>query len=474
LTTAPGTAAQPLRVAIIGAGPTGYYTADPLLKNPKVVVEVDLFDRLPTPYGLVRLGVAPDHQKIKFVTNAFDKIAASPRFRFFGGVEIGKDVTVADLQALYHQIVFCTGAQTDRRMGIPGEDLSGSHPATEFVAWYNGHPDYRDCSFDLSPERVAVVGVGNVAVDVVRILCRTPEELATTDIADYALEALRKSRVKMVYLLGRRGPAQAAFTNPEVKELGELADADAIAIPEEVELDPLSRAEVERSQDRATLRKVEILQEYARRQPSGKSRQLFLRFLVSPQALIDDGAGHVAAMRLVKNELLASSTGALQARATDRVEEIPVGLVFRSVGYRGVPVPGVPFDEKGGVILNAKGRVLDPATRQPLRGLYTAGWIKRGPSGVIGTNKPDAAETVELMFEDLEPAAGHRRRGRSVDPRAPAARRLLRRLAQAQRDRGAARAGPGAAAGQADPRGGDAGGARPLRAQREIVSRSSP
>ena len=402
MTTAPGTAAQPLRVAIIGAGPTGYYTADPLLKNPKVVVEVDLFDRLPTPYGLVRLGVAPDHQKIKFVTNAFDKIAASPRFRFFGGVEIGKDVTVADLQAHYHQIVFCTGAQTDRRMGIPGEDLSGSHPATEFVAWYNGHPDYRDCSFDLSPERVAVVGVGNVAVDVVRILCRTPEELATTDIADYALEALRKSRVKVVYLLGRRGPAQAAFTNPEVKELGELADADAIAIPEEVELDPLSRAEVERSQDRATLRKVEILQEYARRQPSGKSRQLFLRFLVSPQALIDDGAGHVAAMRLVKNELQASSTGALQARATGRVEEIPVGLVFRSVGYRGVPVPGVPFDEKGGVILNAKGRVLDPATRQPLRGLYTAGWIKRGPSGVIGTNKPDAAETVELMFEDLE------------------------------------------------------------------------
>ncbi|PYN11245.1 MAG: NADP oxidoreductase, partial [Candidatus Rokuibacteriota bacterium] len=191
---------------------------------------------------------------------------------------------------------------------------------------------------------------------------------------------------------------QAAFTNPEVKELGELADADAIAIPEEVELDPLSRAEVERSQDRATLRKVEILQEYARRQPSGKSRQLFLRFLVSPQALIDDGAGHVAAMRLVKNELLASSTGALQARATDRVEEIPVGLVFRSVGYRGVPVPGVPFDEKGGVILNAKGRVLDPATRQPLRGLYTAGWIKRGPSGVIGTNKPDAAETVACML----------------------------------------------------------------------------
>jgi len=394
-----------LRVAIIGAGPTGFYAADHLLNHLEVVVEVDMFDRLPTPYGLVRLGVAPDHQKIKFVTNAFDKVAASSRFRFYGGVDFGKDVTLADLRAHYHQIVYCTGAQTDRRMGIPGEDLSGSHPATEFVAWYNGHPDYRDCAFDLSQESVAVVGVGNVAVDVVRILCRTPEELATTDIADYALEALRKSRVKEVYLLGRRGPAQAAFTNPEVKELGELADADITAIPQEIELDPLSRAAVERSQDRATLKKVEILRQYARRAPTGKSRRLVLRFLVSPVELIVDDAGRVAAMRLVRNELYATSTGALQPRATDRFEELPVGLVFRSVGYRGVPLPGVPFNESWGVILNDKGRVLDPATKQPVVGEYTAGWIKRGPTGVIGTNKPDAAETVECMFEDLARAA---------------------------------------------------------------------
>jgi ferredoxin--NADP+ reductase len=376
-------------------------------------VEVDLIDRLPTPYGLVRLGVAPDHQKIKFVTTAFDKVAANPRFRFYGGVELGKDVTVADLRTHYHQIVYCTGAQTDRRMGIPGEDLTGSHPATEFVAWYNGHPDYRHCEFDLSQERVAVVGVGNVAVDVVRILCRTPEELATTDIADYALEALRRSRVKEVYLLGRRGPAQAAFTNPEIRELGELADADVAARPDEVELDQLSRAAVERSQDRATLKKVEILKEYARRQPSGKSRRLTLRFLVSPVELTGDPRGRVAAMRLVRNELYATSTGALQPRATEQFEDLPVGLVFRSVGYRGVPLPGVPFNESWGVILNDKGRVLDPSTKQPLMGEYTAGWIKRGPTGVIGTNKPDAAETVECMVEDVA-------RGAVLEPAHPA------------------------------------------------------
>ena len=401
--TQPGTEAQPLRVAIVGAGPAGYYAADHLLRQDSVVVEVDMIDRLPTPYGLVRAGVAPDHQKIKSVTAAFDKVAAHPRFRFYGGVDFGKDITVADLRRHYHQILYSTGAQTDRRMGIPGEDLKGSHPATEFVAWYNGHPDYRDCRFDLSQERAAVVGVGNVAIDVARILCRSPQELATTDIADHALEALRNSRIKEVYLLGRRGPAQAAFTNPEVKEQGELADADVTARPEEVELDELSRAAVERSQDRAAVKKVEILREYAARKPGGKSKKLIIRFLVSPVELCGNEAGEVMALRLVRNRLEATAAGTLQAKPTDQLETLPVGLVFRSVGYRGVPLPGVPFHESWGVILNEHGRVLDPDTKQPVVGEYAAGWIKRGPTGVIGTNKPDAAQTVACMMGTSPP-----------------------------------------------------------------------
>jgi ferredoxin--NADP+ reductase len=345
--------------------------------------------------------VAPDHQKIKSVTAAYDRTAAHPNFRFYGNVEFGVDITLADLRDHYHQIIYCTGAQTDRSMGIPGEDLTGSHAATEFVAWYNGHPDYPDCQFDLSQERAAVVGVGNVAVDVARILCRTPEELATTDIADYALEALRHSHIKEVSLLGRRGPAQAAFTNPEIKELGELAGADIYVPPEEAELDELSQAELEHTQDRLTKKKVEILRSYAHRPDEGKPCQLIVRFLVSPVEILGDEQGRVRAIRLVKNKLFATEAGTLRSEPTDEYEELPVGLVFRSVGYRGVPLPGVPFHEKWGVILNDKGRVINPDTQQPVVGEYCAGWIKRGPSGVIGTNKPDAAETVSLMVEDL-------------------------------------------------------------------------
>jgi len=399
--TRPGTEAQPLRVAIIGAGPTGFYATDHLFRQPGLVVDVDLYDRVPTPYGLVRAGVAPDHQKIKAVTAAFDKVAAHPRFRFFGGVELGRHLSVDDLRAHYHMIIYTTGAQTDRRMGIPGEDLQRSHAATEFVAWYNGHPDYRDLTFDLSQERAAVVGVGNVAADVARILSRTPEELAATDIADYALEALSASRIREVYVLGRRGPAQAAFTNPEVRELGELTGADITAIPDEVEPDELTRQSLERAPDRATQKKVEILKEFARRAPTGKPKRLVMRFLVSPVEMLDDGQGAVGGMRLVKNRLYATATGTLQPKATGELEELSVGLAFRSVGYRGVPLPGVPFNDDWGVILNEKGRVLDAGTKQPLVGQYTAGWIKRGPTGVIGTNKPDAAETVAGMLEDL-------------------------------------------------------------------------
>jgi ferredoxin--NADP+ reductase len=425
--TRPGSDAAPLRVAIVGAGPTGYYAADHLFRQPELVVEIDMYDRVPTPYGLVRAGVAPDHQKIKSVTTSFDKVAANPRFRFYGAVELGRHISVDDLRAHYHMILYTTGAQTDRRMGIPGEDLRNSHPATEFVAWYNGHPDYCHLTFDLSQECAAIVGVGNVAVDVARILSRTPEELAVTDIADYALEALRASRVREVYLLGRRGPAQAAFTNPEAKELGELADADVTAIPDEVELDELSRAAMERAGDRATRKKVDLLQAYARRTPTGKRRRLVLRFLVSPVELLDDGTGAVGGMRLVRNKLYATDTGTLQPKPTGEFEDLPVGLVFRSVGYKGVALPGVPFNDQWGVILNEKGRVLDPDSKQPVVGEYTAGWIKRGPTGVIGTNKPDAAETVACMMEDL--AAD-----RYLAPAAPS-REAVARLIRARQPR---------------------------------------
>lgn len=395
-----GTESNPLRVAIIGAGPTGFYTAEHLFRQKDLVVEVDMFERLPTPYGLVRYGVAPDHQKIKSVTKVYDRTAKKPGFRFFGNVELGKHVTVADLRQHYHQIVYTTGAQTDRQLGVPGEDLQGSYPATEFVAWYNGHPDYRDYEVDLSQESAAVVGIGNVAMDVARILARTPEELATTDIADYALEALSKSNIKKIYILGRRGPAQAKFTTPEIKELGEMQDADVIVLPEEAELDEISKAELVNA-DRGMMKTVEVIQSYADREPCGKSCQIHVRFLVSPVELIGDENGQIVKMRLVKNELYQTESGSSRPRATDQFEEIPVGLVFRSVGYRGVALPDVPFYDKWGVILNQGGRVMKPETNEPVLGEYTGGWIKRGPSGVIGTNKPDALETVNHMLADL-------------------------------------------------------------------------
>ena len=395
-----GTAAAPLRVAIVGAGPSGFYVAEHLLNQEDLVVEIDMLERLPTPYGLVRGGVAPDHQKIKAVSATYDKIAANPRLRYYGYVEYGTHLSLDDLRGLYHQVVFTTGAPTDNRMGIPGEDLAGSYPATDFVAWYNGHPDYRELKFDFSGERVAIVGVGNVAVDVARILCRTSEELAKTDIADYALQALRESRIKEVTMLGRRGPAQAAFTNPELRELGQLPGADLIIRPEEAMLDDLSQAALDGGSDRSAGRKVTMLHDFAARQPDDKARRLTIRFLVSPTALLGDAEGRLSAMRLVKNELYATDSGTLRPRSTEQVEELPVDMVFRSVGYRGVPLQDVPFDERRGVIANAQGRVLQADGQEPLTGIYASGWIKRGPTGVIGTNKSDALETVKCMVAD--------------------------------------------------------------------------
>ena len=397
-----GTADQPLRVAVIGSGPAAFYASEALLKQPTRVIEVDMFERLPAPHGLVRHGVAPDHAKIKTVTRAYDAIAKHPRFRFFSNVEFGRHLTLEDLAQQYHQVLFATGTQTDRHMDIPGEDLAGSHGATEFVAWYNGHPDYRHHQFDLSVKRAAVVGVGNVAIDVARILVRTPQELEKTDMAAHALEAFRRSRIEEVYLLGRRGPAQAAFSNPEVKEIGEMPDADIIVRPDEVQLDPLSQAHLDAAHDRELTRKIEILQGYGARTPEGRHHRLHVRFLVSPVEVLGDERGRVRGLRLAHNRLVQSPSGAISAEPTGEFEDLEVGLVFRSVGYKGVALPGVPFDERQGVIPNDHGRVLDRAKGEPVTGLYAAGWIKRGPSGVIGTNKPDSTDTVASMLADVD------------------------------------------------------------------------
>ena len=398
-----GTESNPLRVAIIGAGPSGFYTVSNFLKHKDLHVEFDMYDRLPTPFGLVRAGVAPDHQKDKSVQRAYDKSAQSANFRFYGNVEYGKDINLDDLKQHYHQVMFTTGAPFDRNLGIPGEELAGSHSATEFVAWYNGHPDFADHEFDLTQESVAVIGVGNVAMDVARILCKTNEELAVTDMADYALAALDNSSVKNVYILGRRGPAQAAFTPPEIKEMGEFLDADVTVPAAEAELDAASAAALEEGGDKNAQKNVDFIQEYAARPISGKKRLLNIRFLVSPTEILGED-GKVTAIKIVKNKLVQGDDGSIRPVATDEEEIIPVGLVFRSVGYLGRPLPDIPYNENRGTILNAQGRVVS-ADDAPVTGLYTAGWIKRGPTGVIGTNKTCAQETVNCMVEDL--AAGN-------------------------------------------------------------------
>jgi ferredoxin/flavodoxin---NADP+ reductase len=394
-----GSAARPLRVAIVGAGPAGFYAAEALLKQKDLDCTIDFFNRFPTPYGLVREGVAPDHQSIKAVTRIYDKLAANANVRYFGNVTFGQDLSHADLKTHYDQIIYAVGAQSDRRMGIPGEDLVGSYPATIFVGWYNGHPDYRDLAFDLSHERVVVVGNGNVAMDVTRILVTDPEELATTDIADHALEALRASKVREVVMLGRRGPAQAAFTNPELKEFGALAGVDVIVDPADVTLDPASLAALEG--DKTATRNVEMLRSYAERGNTGAPRRIVMRFLASPVEVL--GAdGQVSGVRIEKNALVASADGSLRPRGTGVFEEFPCGMILRSVGYRGAPLPGVPFDEATGTIPNVAGRVVQAASGEPFSGEYVVGWAKRGPSGVIGTNKPDSVATVQSMLADLE------------------------------------------------------------------------
>ncbi len=398
-----GTTERPLRVAIIGSGPSGFYAAQGLIKA-EIEVQVDIFDRLPSPYGLVRLGVAPDHEKIKNVIRVFERIAAGPNCRFLGNVTVGRDITVEELHRHYDAQIFANGAESDRRLNIPGEDLPGSHTATEFVAWYNGHPDYRDREFDLSQETAVIIGQGNVAVDVCRILAKTVDELKHTDIAQHALDALAESRIRDIYMVGRRGPVQAKFAQLEIKEMGQLADCDPVVEAEDLKFDPISQAEYDDAQNKSAKRIVPVLSGFSTQPSSGKARQLHIFFKKSPIEI--KGAERVESIVLEQNELVGEPF-AVKARGTGSTKELPCGLVFRSVGYRGIPMPGVPFDEQGGVIPNEDGRVLDDGT--PVPGLYTAGWIKRGPSGIIGTNKPDSHATVAALLEDLpnlEPCPG--------------------------------------------------------------------
>ena len=397
-----------LRVAIVGSGPAAFYAAGALLASEDPRVEVDMIERLPTPWGLVRLGVAPDHPQLKTVSRAFEKIAARPGFRFLGNVEVGRDLDHDELAGLYDAVLYAVGSQSDRRLGIPGEDLPGSWAATELVAWYNGHPDHQKLAFDLSHERAVVIGNGNVALDVARMLALTSEELATTDTTDAAISAIVSSGIREIVVLGRRGPVQAAWTSTELGELGDLAGADVLVDPGELGLDPASEAELEAASN-VVQRNIEILRGFAGREPAGKPKSIRLRFRLSPVAIRGDE--RVEAVEVALNRLEPDGSGSVRAVATDERELIPCGVVFRSVGYRGVALPDVPYDERTGTIPNDGGRVLG-ASGVAVAGVYCAGWIKRGPTGVIGTNKKDATDTVEHLLEDArdgrlpEPSGG--------------------------------------------------------------------
>ncbi|SDK30317.1 FAD-dependent oxidoreductase [Streptomyces indicus] len=391
-------AAGELSVAVVGAGPAGLFAADELLRHPGVRVTV--FDRLPTPYGLARAGVAPDHQDTKQVTELFRAIESQPGFRYRLGVEVGTDLTHADLLRTHHAVIYAVGAATDKRLGIEGEDLPGSVSATEFVAWYNGHPDHADTVYRLDTARAVVVGNGNVALDVARILTADPEALARTDISDRALAALRASRVREVVLLGRRGPAQAAFTVPELLALSALDDVDVTVEgwPADLPIDPTRAAHADDPAGAGVGvgvgEKIRLLAQLAARTPVEGRRRITLRFLAAPARLTGDE--RVRALEITPTELHTDADGTVRARPAGPVETLETGLVLRSVGYRARPVPGLPFDERTATVPHDGGRV------EP--GVYVAGWIKRGPTGFIGTNKTCAQETVESLLDDF--AAG--------------------------------------------------------------------
>lgn len=403
---APGTANNPLRVAVVGAGPSGFYASEALLKSGQTV-RVDMIERLPAPYGLVRYGVAPDHPKLKEAILVYAVIARLPHFNLLGNVTVGRDVTVDELRTHYHGIIFACGAETDRRLGIPGEDLPGSHTATEFVAWYNGHPDYRERSFDLSSEVAAIVGQGNVAADVCRILAKTVDELKSTDIAQHALDAMAASRVREIHVIGRRGAAQAKFTNKELKELGELPNCDAVVDPQDLELNAESVAELEVKSNFVSAKNVEIFRAFAARGPTGKPRRIVFHFLKSPVAI--KGTVRTEQVVLARNRLEGAPMQQV-ARETSETSLLQCGLLFRSIGYSGVPILGIPFDTRRGVFPTQDGRIVD-GSGAVIPGLYAAGWIKRGPTGIIGTNRADSIATVKSLLADIPRLASEAKAG---------------------------------------------------------------
>lgn len=401
-------AERPWRIAVVGAGPSGFYAVQALQASKQPMV-IDLLDRLPTPFGLVRAGVAPDHQNIKAVVRAYEKIASQPGFHFRGGVSLGADVTMDDLLGSYDQVVLAVGCEQANPLGVPGEDLRGSHSATAFVGWYNGHPDHRDHEFELDATAAVVVGVGNVAMDVTRLLVGDRDALARTDIAVHALEELRASRVTDVYVLGRRGAAQVAFTPGELVELDELPDVDLRVRPEDAALDPDSAAWAATAKDKALDDNLRHLRAFAERGPRDRAKRIHLWLNTSPLALEGEG-GRLQRVVVGRNRVESDGRGGFRAVDTGERTVIEAGLVFRAVGYRGRPLPGVPFDDKTGTIPNVGGRVGDR--------LYCVGWAKRGPKGLIGTNRADSKDTVERMLEDLP---GLPRPARAPLPRVEAA-----------------------------------------------------
>lgn len=388
---------RPYHVAIVGSGPSGYFAAASLLKfadaSEDADVRVDMLEMLPTPWGLVRSGVAPDHPKIKTISAQFEKIGLDPRFRFFGNVRIGEHVQAAELAERYDAVVYAIGAQSDRPLGIPGEELAGSVAAVDFVGWYNAHPHFEEMTPDLSTGRAIVVGNGNVALDVARILVSDPDLLAVTDIANHALEALHARGVEEVVVIGRRGPLQATWTTLELRELAQLdamADVDVIVDP--ADFASISDADLEAA-SKSVKQNVKVMRGYAETPPRGAKRRIVFRFQTSPIEITGDE--RVEAVVLGRNELVDDG-GRLVAKDTGIREELPAQLVVRAVGYRGIPTPGLPFDDRSGTIPHTDGRI-DGSTNE-----YVVGWIKRGPSGVIGSNKKDSADTVDTLLADLE------------------------------------------------------------------------